>query len=260
MIRGDRVPEKMINKEMSEQKMNKNFKNNNRRRKGRRGPKRNGGNGALTASTRNGNMLSQIVEPWMPLFPARTRRHLRYASGAFGLSSTSGVVATQVFALNGCFDPDVTGTGHQPMGFDQMMAFYNHYCVLSCKAVVKFSTAVGSQGTVCLRVDAGSTPVTDIERIMEFGGNVTASVGTIGDFSAAVALSIGANIAKLQGISQSALTADATLRGDVAANPTELTYLHCQLWNAAGVTVTCNGYAILEFEVLFLEPRTAALS
>jgi len=143
------------------------------------------------------------------------------------------------------------------MGFDQMMVFYNHYCVLSCKAVTRFGTASGNYGTVCLRVDAGSTPLTDIERIMEFGGNVTAGIEALGAFGANKVLSISADIAKLQGVSRSAITADATLRGDSAANPTELTYLHVALWNAAGVTVTCNTYTMLEFEVMFLEPRDA---
>jgi hypothetical protein len=241
---------------MTERKRN----NVKTQRKGGRRRGARGKGGALTVSSSNDNMLSQIVEPWMPLFPARTTRRLRYASGHVGLSSTSGVVVTQVFALNGCFDPDITGTGHQPMGFDQMMGFYNHFCVLSCKATVRFGTASGNYGTACLRVDAGSTPVTDIERIMEFGGNVTTGLEALGAFGANKTLSIFADIAKLQGISAKALTADATLRGDSATNPTELTYLHVQLWNAAGVTVTCNTYTILEFNVMFLEPRTAALS
>jgi hypothetical protein len=170
------------------------------------------------------------------------------------------VVVTQVFALNGAFDPDVTGTGHQPMGFDQMMVFYNHYCVLRCKAIVRFGTATGNYGTACLRIDAGSTPITDIERIMEFGGNVTSGLEAIGAFGANKVLSISADIAKLQGVSPSALTADATLRGDSASNPTELSYLHVQLWNASGVTVTCNTYTMLEMDVMFLEPRTATSS
>jgi hypothetical protein len=184
-------------------------------------------------------------------------KRLRYASGHIGLSSTSGVVVTQVFAINGCFDPDVTGTGHQPMGFDQMMVFYNHYCVTRCRCVARFAAATGSYGTACLRVDAGSTPLTDIERIMEFGGNATVSLEALGSFGANKVIDLNIDVAKLQGIPVRALMADATLRGDAASNPTELTYLHCQLWNAAGVTCTANLYVVLEMDVWFLEPRDA---
>lgn len=56
---------------------------------------------------------------------------LTYTSDQITLNcSTGGVVgASRDFALNGLFDPDVTGVGHQPMGFDQWTAFYNLYKV-----------------------------------------------------------------------------------------------------------------------------------
>lgn len=201
-----------------------------------------------------------IVEPWMPLFPPRVTKWLRYASGHFGLSSTSGVVSSYVFRANDCFDPDLTGSGHQPMGFDQMMAFYNHFCVTHARITVRFGSATGAAGTACVRVDAASTPVTNIEQIMEFGGNVTVNLETIGGFGANKEVTMLVSIAKLQGISEVALTADSTLRGDSATSPTELTYFHVQLWNAAGVTCTSNAYVILEQRVVFMEPRTAAES
>jgi len=146
------------------------------------------------------------------------------------------------------------------MGFDQMMAFYNHFCVTHCKITVRFSSAAGTYGTASLRVDAGSTPITSIEQIMEFGGNVTVGLEAIGSFGANKVLDMKVSIAKLQGISESALTADPTLRGDVATSPTEQTYFHVQLWNAAGVTTTANIYVMLEQRVIFMEPRTAAIS
>jgi len=243
-------------------------KNNRKSTRARRprvaGGARNGGKSnadrSLAITVDNKSTLSMIVEPWMPLFPPRVTKWLRYASGHQGLSSSSGVVSTQVFSANGAFDPDVTGTGHQPMGFDQMMAFYNHYCVTHARLHVRFASASGSYGTACIRVDAGSTPITDIERIMEFGGNVTVGLESIGNFGANKELNMSISIAKLQGVSEMALTADPTLRGDVTANPTEQTYFHVQLWNAAGVTCTANIYSVLEQRVVFMEPRTAALS
>lgn len=43
-----------------------------------------------------------------------------------GLNTTS---AVQVFNINSLFDPDLTSTGHQPYGHDQLSAIYNTYLV-----------------------------------------------------------------------------------------------------------------------------------
>lgn len=228
-------------------------------RKGQKGQAFNGRRGALIAGKRNPSELSMVVEPWMPLFPARTTKWLRY-SADISLSSSSGAVSTYVFAANDLFDPDRTGTGHQPMGFDQMMIFYNHFCVTHCKAKIIFKSAAGATGTACVRQDASSTPITVIDQILEIGGLVQTTLETIGGFGANKEIEIGLSVAKLQGVSETALTADSTLRGNAAASPTEVTYFHLQLWNAAGVTCTANVAVLLEFRAIFMEPRDATES
>ncbi len=46
-------------------------------------------------------------------------------------ATTLGSVGLQQFRGNSCFDPDLTGTGLQPTGFDQWAAFFNEYTVVS---------------------------------------------------------------------------------------------------------------------------------
>lgn len=53
--------------------------------------------------------------------------------------TTSGVSPVEyVFRLNSMFDPDSTGTGHQPMRFDQMSAFFANYCVVGAKVNIRY--------------------------------------------------------------------------------------------------------------------------
>lgn len=62
---------------------------------------------------------------------------LRYAT-YFTLSSSLGTVQTYVFRANSIYDPDYTGSGHQPLRHDQLEMLYNHYVVLGSKITVKF--------------------------------------------------------------------------------------------------------------------------
>jgi hypothetical protein len=72
------------------------------------------------------------------VIPDRTRVRLRYTTPF----SFSGTFLTQVMAMNGLYDPDISGTGHQPRGFDQWMAFYQRYQVTD--SMIKVDLANGS--------------------------------------------------------------------------------------------------------------------
>lgn len=191
----------------------------------------------------------------MPIFPATITKRLRYST-TFALTTTSGAItSTQVFRANDLFDPDFTGTGHQPMGFDQLMSFYNHFCVLSAKITIVAKNTVGSAPTLCLRIDADSTPLTVIDRIVEFGGCVTEDLEVKGSYGANKRLSLVADICKLQGVKRSAITSDPSLAGNAAASPAEVSYFHITMWDTAGITGGCEVDVILEQVAVFLEPR-----
>jgi hypothetical protein len=61
------------------------------------------------------------------------------------------VCSTNTFSANGAYDPNVTGTGHQPFGFDQLCSAsgpYNRYSVLRARAHLTL---------YCGAIDSGST-------------------------------------------------------------------------------------------------------
>ena len=75
-------------------------------------------------------------------FPDRMVTKLRYVDN-FNLTGAAGVVGANVFRFNSCFDPDLSGVGHQPMYFDQFCGAtgtgpYGRYRVTSAKATVSF--------------------------------------------------------------------------------------------------------------------------
>jgi len=211
------------------------------------------GGSAITYPTRSAAITSRQAENWMPIFPVRCKRTLRYST-TFQLTCTSGATATYVFRANDLFDPDYTGTGHQPMGFDQMMLSYNHFCVThSTIRVTARNKSNTSPVTVCIRQDASPTAVTVIDRIMEFGGLMALELDTFGTQTNLMELNL--DMAKVQGVSPSALTSDSTLRGDAGNSPTEVTYWHVQCWDTAALTSIVNFDVILEQTAWFIEPR-----
>ena len=62
---------------------------------------------------------------------------LRYCD-SITLDPGIATTAKHAFRANSIFDPDVTGTGHQPMGFDEMAALYTHYTVVGAKFSATF--------------------------------------------------------------------------------------------------------------------------
>lgn len=207
-----------------------------------------------------GSVGTVIAEPWQPIFPSSITRRLRYST-SFAVTATSGAIGTiQVFRANDLFDPDFTGTGHQPMGFDQMMVWYNHFTVLRSKitCVVK-NTGVGSP-TACLRVDGDSTTITVIDRVVEVGGCVTESLEGKNVYGANKSLSISADMMKLQNVSRSAITSDPSLQGSAGASPVECTYYHCMLWDPQAVTANAEWEVVIDYEAVFSEPRVLTQS
>lgn len=214
-----------------------------------------GGKNSIISGKGNRSALSMVVEPWMPLFPAYTTRRLRYSDN-FLLTTTAGALTTYVIRANDLYDPNFTGTGHQPMGFDQMMVVYNHFCVVRASIKVTFKNGSNNSVSVGVRTDGSSTALTVIDRMIEIGGLVQTELGYLSSgISANQTVEASVDIARMQGVSRTALTADPSLRGDAATSPTEVTYFHLCAWDVAGATSTVETSIILEQTATFMEPR-----
>lgn len=73
-------------------------------------------------------------------FPQQKICTLCYAQQGTLYSGTLQLFGTeQSFRVNSLFDPDKTGTGHQPMGFDQLMLLYFRYKVFAVKAEITWT-------------------------------------------------------------------------------------------------------------------------
>lgn len=218
----------------------------------RHGKKKNNKGRIVTAASAPSQ--NQIIERNIPLFPYATKRMLRYAdTGSF----TTGVSAANsyVFACNGLYDPNITGSGHQPAGFDQMMLFYDHFIVTKARLTATFrnnSTAYPADVAIC--VTPSTSPNTEYNQLMEDGMLVRRTLGMSPYDSCVGTLSLSVDVAKSLGIIK--IRDAEECKGNIAANPAELTYFACSGWNSESATqLIINFDVVIEYESWFVEPR-----
>lgn len=98
----------------------------------------------LYRSTRFARIRNALRVPRMPtqraLFPNNGKyiRHKYVDKVALSSPGLNGI-QTYVFRANSLYDPDYTGTGHQPMFYDEMVTHYNKYTVMYSKLKVCIS-------------------------------------------------------------------------------------------------------------------------
>lgn len=72
------------------------------------------------------------------LVPNRYNTKLVYSDFFTTTTLGGGAISYTQWAMNGLYDPDLTGTGHQPMGFDQLCpTLYQSYLVTGCKMILE---------------------------------------------------------------------------------------------------------------------------
>lgn len=184
-------------------------------------------------------------------FPNSIMTKLRYSS-YYTLSHGAAARGINVFAANGLFDPDLTGTGHQPMYYDQYTALYNHYVVIGSKITVNYAPATAAQNfLVGIDGDDDSSVTTGVETLLERNNAVSTLLPALGGGSKTLVMTFEPN----EDFGVDAI-ADGESSTATNANPTEL---WCYGVWAAGADITTSGsvnvLVEIEYTVRFSELR-----
>lgn len=196
----------------------------------------------------------------MPFFGYRVRKTLNYYSSGVVISGASGSANAQVFSINGLFDPDITGSGGQPMSFDQAMSFFNHYTVHSARIRCTLANDSASlRATAGLFVSGSATVTTSVETLLENGDGAVQMLEFAGAMGSSCSFTRKVNCGRFQSVDD--VMDDPNMRGDSASNPTEQMYFHLVVFNnTTAATVQCEYNAIIEYDATFHEPRKGPLS
>lgn len=204
--------------------------------------------------------LGYVAPAYSPL-PKMMVSRLRYMEKDIAVNPTvGGLAADYVFRLNSLFDPNLTGTGHQPVGFDQLMVLYKYYTVLRARAHVAFqNTDASNEALVCAHVNNTSTAITDIRTCVENGRTAYQLLTKTGGSRDISNVFISADVAKELGVKN--IRDDDLLRGTSTSDPSRQLYLHVVGQpNSTADSAVIGLTVIIEFEALFTDLNTAPLS
>lgn len=189
------------------------------------------------------------------------RWRTRYCDTNFRLTPTvSQFPVSHVFSMNGLWDPDFTGIGHQPIGFDQLVGtIYDHYTVIGSRAKVHFTNlSTISPQNVLLQLKDTTTTSGDMSAIIENGTCVTGVLGPRNTGECCKTLSINCSMKKF--FSRNVMN-DSKYEGNAGNNPLEGVYLHVTTQPMVGGDLEPVSFNIeIEYIVILHEPRQLASS
>lgn len=189
--------------------------------------------------------------------PPRFVTKMKYAE-SFVLSGTG--LRTQQMNLNSLFDPNRSGLGHQPYGFDQLCgpagsALYNRYRVYRVDYVVVVANDVYNIHYAVLNTNDASPPIGNVSEARENprcqyacqnpGGTLKKITGSI-------------NLASLMGRTKTQYTTSDNYQSVYSASPNELAVMNIYaqgLNDDVGVSMSHTVNVLLTYHVEFFDPH-----
>ncbi len=187
-------------------------------------------------------------------------KRMLYYDSRFELTGAGGILQTHYFRANDVFDPDASGVGHQPIGFDQAMLFWEQFAVFSSKITVTFRSNNADATRVGVFLNPDTTNPT-IQGIMENGyvkSNIVVGTNSVGlGFHTIKKINMSCNnVRYFQMKNKETYFANPNFIGNVAATPTEMVYFGVFAFNPITTTTTDVLFDVeLSYDVRFQEPR-----
>ncbi len=188
--------------------------------------------------------------------PAQKKVQLRYVE-QFSLDApASGVAALFLFRANDLFDPDFTGGGHQPKGFDQWMVFYDHFTVIGSKIKVTYASTTATAVTanvICgLYLNSDTVSSTSSEFLLEEKLNKAKVIGPMDGGNPMTTMRHSFSAPKFFG--KKHIVGGADYRGNTSTSPVEVAFY--QIWVAALALADNPGPVDIVVEIEYLAVLT----
>ncbi len=179
-------------------------------------------------------------------------------SDVIKISSASAGSAGYVFRGNSLYDPDYTSTGHQPRYFDQNMAIYTRYHVISAQVKLHI---LGESSFFFVMVPT-TDPLTFTTGVNEFAELPRSRAVAVGGSYVMPSKSLTALYAT-QGVLglSSVQVQDLSYSGDVSSNPANLWYINLAIYGPVGSTsVAAHVHIQISYKCVFFDRAAVSAS
>lgn len=182
--------------------------------------------------------------------PSKQKVTLRYAQKV-SINSVAAGVGNWNFWANSLYDPDSSGTGHQPRGFDQLISMYDHYQVIGSKITISCHTPSNEPCIFGITLQesgvAGSTYLDYLEERPQF-----TTYTMLGGGQQPHHLSLTYSQKKFFGTGE----LDDKYQGSASANPSDGAIFQIFQTDIDDVTAIGGDYlVVIDYITIFTEPK-----
>lgn len=177
----------------------------------------------------------------------------------FSVNPAAGLTGAYIFRANTCYDPNVTGAGHQPRGFDQLMALYDHGTVIGSKIDVGVFNTNATAVTAAVSLRDEGTPSVTYDDILEVA---TCSWTIVSSLTASGVANLTQTCSPKNFLGRPNLMSEDDLRFSRSNDCTEQAFYHVYFGPTDGGfdlgAVHCH--VRIEYTVILSEPRLPSSS
>ena len=202
--------------------------------------------------------------PRRSITPAHYFAKMTYTD-VFTYVPLAGLYESRRFRGNSVYDPDYTGGGGQPTGFDQLAALYQRYTVYAAKTKCQLmngptnQTTVASFAALSLLADTSGSSVgnyTVIDKLPHSNSYIPSGPILSGSRTPRT-VSMYTTTASMFGIDKDTVTNKANYSADVGSNPVNQWFQHVTVSNLDGGTqANVAVYTKITYYVRFEQPAT----
>jgi len=213
----------------------------------------------LARANRKAGLPTTVVAPGRGYLNPRMIVTLRYHDVISMSSLTAGSVGSWSFRPNGPFDPDRTGTGHQPNGYDKLASDYLRYLPLSTRYKILVPVLSDTFQLTCAPYNGVFPTVNTVQSFNDLSELPFAhwSCLSYSGGGPPVKFTGNINLRSLNGASEFEYYGDDRFASTFSTNPTEAFDLVFAAYNTGGISGVVKFAIILDYTLEIIDPLTS---